>query len=180
MSQFTEPARGEGLVFDSPSVRAAELRLFHRAHSVFTDLRLLHDLTDDAQDYVAACQVGSGLFLAHVLHTTAGLLLNERESGLQADLRDLADGLVPRQRPYRHDDMDVRTENLCPQDFDAPNGHAHLQHALFGSPALTLPVSDGRIVLGRWQRLLLVEYDRPRQRTVFMQVLRASIRADEP
>jgi secondary thiamine-phosphate synthase enzyme len=156
------------------SVRAlgAELRLFHRTVSVSTqDAERLHDLTDDAQDFVAACGVEAGLFVAQSLHTTAGLLLNERETGLQADLRQIAEELVPRQRRYRHDDMSLRYENLCPEDFDAPNGHAHLQHAIFGSPVLTLPVAAGRIIRGRWQRLLLVEYDRPRERTVYMQVL---------
>lgn len=70
--------------------------------------------------------------------------------------------------------MTVRCENLCPEDLVGPNGHAHLQHALFGSPGLVLPIADGRIVLGVWQRIQLVEYDRPRARRVFLQVLAAA------
>jgi secondary thiamine-phosphate synthase enzyme len=143
------------------------LRSYHRTLTVATPSReSAHDLTDEAQRFVAQS-----------LHTTAGLLLNERETGLQADFRDIANELVPRERRYRHDDMTVRWENLCVEDLDAPNGHAHLQHALFGSPALTLPIAEGQIVRGRWQRLLLVEYDRPRDRCVHLQALGTAARS---
>jgi secondary thiamine-phosphate synthase enzyme len=150
----------------------AELSTFHHRLTVATpDAVGLIDLTGDAQRFVEECDLAAGLFVAQSLHTTAGLLLNERETGLQADFREIADALASRGRPYRHDDMSVRCENLCPEDFEAPNGHSHLQHAIFGSPCLTLAVAGGQLVLGRWQRLLLVEYDRPRERTVHMQVL---------
>jgi secondary thiamine-phosphate synthase enzyme len=154
------------------SARELGLRSFHRTVTVETpDAEGVHDLTDDAQRFIEDCVVDAGLFIAQSLHTTAGLLLNESETGLQADFREIANELVPRVRRYRHDDMSVRWQNLCPEDLEAPNGHAHLQHALFGSPTLTLPVAGGRIVLGTWQRLLLVEYDRPRQRHVYIQAL---------
>lgn len=154
---------------------------FHRTLSVRTqDARCVHDLTEDVERFVVDCDVGCGLVTVLSLHTTAGLLLNERESGLQADFGEIADQLVPRGHAYRHDDMSVRSENLCPEDFEAPNGHAHIQHAMFGAPSMTLPVADGRVVLGRWQRLLLVEYDRPRHRRVFLQVLAMSGHSQHP
>lgn len=149
-----------------------DVQIFRSAVNVSTaGAGCVHDLTDDARRFVEECALGAGLFIAQSLHTTAGLLLNERETGLQADLREIADELVPRARRYRHDDMSVRWENLCPEDLEAPNGHAHLRSALFGTPALTLSVADGGLVLGRWQRLLLVEYDRPRPRSVHMQAI---------
>jgi secondary thiamine-phosphate synthase enzyme len=148
------------------------MRSFHRTVSVATpDALCVHDVTDDTQQFIGDCGVDSGMVIVQSLHTTAGLLLNERETGLHADLCELAEALVPRVREYRHDDMSVRWENLCPEDFEAANGHAHLQHALFGAPSITLPITDGRLVLGRWQRLLLVEYDRPRHRRVYLQAL---------
>ncbi|HEX2085713.1 MAG TPA: secondary thiamine-phosphate synthase enzyme YjbQ [Solirubrobacteraceae bacterium] len=159
-----------------PDATQLGLASFHRTLTVDTaDAECLHDLTDDVQRFVDGCNVQSGLVIAQSLHTTAGLLLNERETGLQADFREVADALVPRRRKYRHDDMTVRWENLCPEDFEAPNGHAHLQHALFGAPSITLPIADGQMVLGRWQRLILVEYDRPRRRRVHLQALGAPV-----
>jgi secondary thiamine-phosphate synthase enzyme len=145
---------------------------FHRVIEVRTaGAMCMHDLTDDARRFVDDCRIGAGLLIAASLHTTAGLLLNECETGLRADFRACAEALVPRDRAYRHDDLTVRWENLCEEDAEAPNGHAHLQHALFGSPGLVVPVADHRIVLGTWQRILLVEYDRSRARRAYFQAL---------
>src|SRR5207244_85652 len=130
----------------------------------------LHDMTDDVRAIVEDSDVEMGICVLHSLHTTAGLLLNESETGLRSDLARLADRLVPRDDAYRHDDMRVRTENICPEDLESPNGHAHLQHALLGAASLVVPVREGQLVLGRWQRILLVEYDRPRERTVLVQL----------
>jgi secondary thiamine-phosphate synthase enzyme len=130
-----------------------------------------HDITAEVVEVVEGSGIAMGLVVLHSMHTTAGLLVNECETGLRADMADLADRLVPSAHSYRHDDMSVRWENLCPEDLEAPNGHSHLQNAIFGSPSVTLPVNTGRLVLGKWQRVLLVEYDRPRPRRVFIQVL---------
>jgi secondary thiamine-phosphate synthase enzyme len=132
------------------------------------------DITDEVQDLVAESGVDAGLALVQSLHTTAGLLLNENESGLRHDFAELADALVPTDRNYVHDDMDVRRENICPEDFECPNGHSHLQHALFGAPSIVLPVNGREIILGTWQRVMLVEYDRPRERRIVVQAVGVS------
>lgn len=124
------------------------------------------DITPDVQRLVEESRVLAGFALVHCLHTSAGLLLNEFESGFRRDLAELADRLVPADAQYRHDDMSVRCENLCPEDVDFPNGHSHLQHALLGTPTIIVPISERSLVLGRWQRILLVEYDRPRARRI--------------
>jgi secondary thiamine-phosphate synthase enzyme len=134
---------------------------------VETEGRLkLHDITDDVQGFVS----DSGLLQGHVvvqsMHTSAGLLLNERESGLAVDLADAAERLFPRTIEYRHDDLSVRTENICPEDAEHPNGHAHVQHMAFGAPTIVLSIIDGELLLGKWQRLLLLEFDRSRPRVV--------------
>ena len=108
----------------------------------------------------------AGMILALSLHTTAGLLVNERETGFRSDFRKVADRIAPRHHPYTHDDFSVRFENICPEDREFPNGHAHLQHTVFGSPSLVVPVQDAQLVLGQWQRVFLVEFDRPRIRRV--------------
>lgn len=135
--------------------------------------RRLHDITDDICGFVSESGVRSGFIVVQSLHTTAGLVLNEVESGLQADFDEVAGRLVPSNHSYRHDDMSVRWENICPEDADFPNGHAHLQHTIFGTPSLVLPISVGGVVLGTWQRVLLVEFDRARDRVVFMQAVGA-------
>jgi secondary thiamine-phosphate synthase enzyme len=128
-----------------------------------------HDITDAVQDFLRGCDVGAGMVLLHSLHTTAGLLVNEAETGFRADFAETAERLASCNTAYRHDDLSVRWENLCPEDAEAPNGHSHLQHSMFGAVSVVLPVRDGRLVLGTWQRVFLIEYDRPRDRTVLVQ-----------
>jgi secondary thiamine-phosphate synthase enzyme len=144
---------------------------FHREVAFTTGGRHeFSDLTEDLRGFVGASGVEAGLVNVQCMHTTAGLVVNEVESGLRSDFAELADRLVPSAHAYRHDDLTVRWENLCPEDAEAPNGHSHLQSAIFGAPSILLGVHEGQPVLGRWQRVLLVEFDRPRPRRVVMQV----------
>jgi secondary thiamine-phosphate synthase enzyme len=128
-----------------------------------------HDITDEVAAFVAECDLRAGIAVALSLHTTAGLLINEHETGFRNDFREVADRIVPSRHPYRHDDFDVRFENICPEDLEHPNGHSHLQHALFGTPSIVVPVRDAKLVLGKWQRVFLIEFDRPRPRQVALQ-----------
>lgn len=130
-----------------------------------------HDITEEIAGFVNEAPLQSGVVLAHSLHTTAGLIVNESETGLRADFAEVANELIPSGRAYRHDDLGIRTENLCPEDEEAPNGHAHLQHVAFTVPSIALPVRAGELVLGRWQRVMLVELDRPRRRRVLLQAM---------
>jgi secondary thiamine-phosphate synthase enzyme len=130
-----------------------------------------HDLTDDTARVVEDSGVVAGIVLLSSLHTTAGLLINEMETGFRSDFREVARRIAPPGATYRHDDMSVRFENLCEEDREFPNGHAHVQHAVIGAPSLVLPVRDARIVLGRWQRVFLIEFDRPRPRRVAVQCM---------
>lgn len=132
-----------------------------------------HDITDGVAEIVASSDVECGMVTLQSLHTTAGLLINELETGFRADFELVAEALIPSKTSYVHDDMNVRWENLCPEDADFPNGHSHLQHCVFGSPTATLAAEQAGLVLGRWQRIFLIEFDRARRRTVFVQVLGA-------
>lgn len=125
-----------------------------------------HDLTDDLARFVEESGVRCGMALVLSLHTSAGLVLNESETGLKHDFAEANERLVPSGLDYRHDDLDIRFENICPEDREFPNAHSHLRHMVFGAPSLVVPVAEGALVLGRWQRLFLVEFDRPRSRTV--------------
>jgi secondary thiamine-phosphate synthase enzyme len=132
------------------------------------------DLTDRVAALLASQPVETGLVHLQVLHTTAALVLNEHEPLLLADFADALDRLMPADILYRHDQLGLRTVNVTLDE--RVNGHAHCRALLLGA-SLTLHVAARRLVLGRWQRLFLVELDGPRDRTVSVVVLGNDLRA---
>ncbi|WP_049937724.1 secondary thiamine-phosphate synthase enzyme YjbQ [Haloplanus natans] len=118
--------------------------------TVSTDARL--DVVD-VTDRVAAAVAGEdeGTATVFVDHTTAGVVVNEAEPRLLEDVRTFLSNLVP-DEGWRHDELDG-------------NADSHLRAMLLG-PSATVPVVDGEPALGRWQSVLLVECDGPRERTV--------------
>jgi secondary thiamine-phosphate synthase enzyme len=114
--------------------------------------------------------VRRGLVSVYSTHTTAAIRVNENEPLLLGDFRRFLAGVAPvADGAYEHDDMTRRAG--VPAD-EPRNGHAHCQHLLLGASE-TLPVVDGRLALGRWQRLFLVELCSAREREVVVQVLGA-------
>ena len=92
--------------------------------------------------------------------STAALGTIEFEPGLQEDLPDILDKLIPPSRHYGHE-----------QAWHDGNGHSHLQATLLG-PSLTVPISNGQLVLGTWQQIFHLECDvKPRRRTVVATIL---------
>lgn len=126
------------------------------------------DLTDRVAASVRASGIRDGLVNVQTLHTTTAILINEHEPLLLTDFAALLDRTAPRDAGYRHDDMSARTVNLAPGE--RANGHAHCR-ALLLPTAAALNLADGRIQLGRWQRIFLVELDGPRTRDVSVLVL---------
>ena len=129
------------------------------------------DITEDVREVVAKSDVQQGMALVYSPHTTCAVVINERESGFIKDFNALMESLVPLEGLYVHDDMDARTENLEDDDHEFPNGHAHCRNALLGSASETIPVQEGDLVLGRWQRVFFLELDRARDRKVQIQVM---------
>jgi secondary thiamine-phosphate synthase enzyme len=128
------------------------------------------DLTEDVRDAVARSGVENGQALVYSPHTTCSVLIQERETGFYADAHDLLDRLAPRDGAYyRHDDLGVRTEGLEDDDLH-PNGWSHLRASLFGSASQTIPIVNGKLLLGAWQKVFFCELDRARPRKVFIQV----------
>jgi secondary thiamine-phosphate synthase enzyme len=121
------------------------------------------DLTERLERIVAASPIARGVVLVQSLHTTAAIVVNEDEPLLWEDLRATLERIAPRGDCYRHDDFGVRTVNMTPDEL--PNGHAHCK-ALFLPTSVALAISGGRLVLGTWQRVFLLELDRARPRTV--------------
>lgn len=113
----------------------------------------LHNVTDEVRQALQRSGLAAGVVVASVPHTTCGLCVNEDEAGLKRDLLCLATHLIDpleSHGPFHHDRVD-------------DNARAHLTATLLGA-SCTIPVADGKLHLGTWQSLFLVELDGPRSR----------------
>jgi secondary thiamine-phosphate synthase enzyme len=127
------------------------------------------DITDAVADLVRVTGLREGVATVFSRHTTAAVCLQEDEPLLLEDLREFLERNAPAQAHYRHNDFRVRTVHM--HEDESPNGHAHCQQLLLGSSE-SIPVTDGVLLLGTWQRIFLVELDGPRvQREVILQAL---------
>lgn len=131
--------------------------------------RAFVDLTEQLRAAVESSAVVNGVVFAFCAHTTCSLAINEWEDGAHYDLQQTLDELVPTGRYYRHDDLDLRTQNL--QTEEPANGDAHVGQMLVGNTSQMVPVVGSRTVLGRWQRLMLLELDVPKPRDIYFTVL---------
>lgn len=126
----------------------------------------LIDITEDVQAVVARSGVWDGKVHVFTHHTTLAIRINEAEPGLLGDVARLLERLVPT-GGYEHDDLTKRQG----VPLDEPiNGHAHCRQMLLGSSE-TMPVAAGRLALGMWQRVLLIELCSSRARSVTVQVM---------
>jgi len=118
------------------------------------------DLTEGVLAVVRQSGVDHGAVCVFVTGSTAAVTTMEYEPGGVADLQALLERLVPRTGEYQH--------NVLNHD---DNAHAHLRASLVG-PSETVPLVAGRLVLGTWQQVVLIDFDdRPRRREVHVQVL---------
>ena len=146
--------------------------LFENHDLMTTDCGQMIDLTDDLRDAVERSDVTNGMALVYSPHTTCAVVINELESGFMDDFAQLLAELAPAEgRYYRHDDLAIRTEGLDDDPHDVPNGHSHCRAALLASSSQAIPVVDGRLLLGRYQKVFFCELDRARERKLFIQVL---------
>ena len=125
--------------------------------SVFTrGKETMEEITNRVNDVVRRSGVEEGICYLFVLHTTAGIMINENaDPSVGRDILDRLDALVPDKGSYQH------------LEGNAP---AHIKTTLTGL-SLTVPVDKGRLALGRWQGVFLCEFDGPRDRTILVQVL---------
>lgn len=126
------------------------------------------DITADVEKVLISSGIEEGYALVYSPHTTCGVLLNEKESGLIEDIDRTIHRLIPQEDGYLHDDFTVRTENMHPDETQ--NAYAHLRQLVAGRVSEYVPVSEGMLLLGEWQRVMFVEFDRPRCREVLIQV----------
>lgn len=147
--------------------------LMRRVIDLVTERRFhVVDVTDDCHDLLAASRITQGALTIYSQHTTCAVKINERETCFLEDLRLFMESLVPAQAYYRHDDFEIRDpETLAGRPEDEPvNGHSHIKQMLLGSASESVPIVDGRLALGRWQRIMFIELDQSRQRRIQLQV----------
>jgi secondary thiamine-phosphate synthase enzyme len=126
------------------------------------------DITDDVVQVVEAAGIQFGQVAVFSQHTTCAIKINENEPLLLRDLARTLRQFAPPNAYYEHNDFSRRTVNMNPDE--CANGHAHVQHLILGASE-TIPVVDGRITLGTWQRVFLIELDHPRRRRVLVNVV---------
>jgi secondary thiamine-phosphate synthase enzyme len=143
----------------SASVRAMAVHSGELSLSTRGDADVI-DITAEVQRVAADGPVADGLVTAFVRGSTAAITTMEFEPGGVADLRALLDRLVPAEGDYEHNRLNHDT-----------NSHAHQRASLIGASE-QVPLVDGRLALGTWQQLVLVDFDdRPRERTVLVQLV---------
>lgn len=127
------------------------------------------DITDVVAELVRVSGLREGVANVFSRHTTAAVCIQEDEPLLLEDLREFLERCAPASAHYRHNDFRVRTVHM--HDDESPNGHAHCQQMVLGASE-SVPVSEGELLLGTWQRIFLVELDGPRkEREVMIQAL---------
>jgi secondary thiamine-phosphate synthase enzyme len=129
------------------------------------------DITEEVIEVVRESGVVDGIACIYSPHTTCCVRVNEFESGFLEDFANMLKRLIPSDTYYAHDDWDRRTENICPEDMDVGNGHSHCMAMLLGTAGESVPVRDGELCLGTWQRVLFLELDRERDRRWIVQVV---------
>ena len=119
------------------------------------------DITGEVQEIVGRSGVIDGLCQVMALHSTAAVVLNETDDpNLATDIATALERVVPASGGWLHDRID-------------DNAHAHIKAALLG-PSELVPVREGNLLLGTWQRLILMEFDGPRKRRISVTLLRES------
>jgi len=115
------------------------------------------DITDGIERYVNDCGREKGICLVYSLHTTTALIINEADEALLNDILKLMERIAPQAAGYQHDRGDG-------------NAHAHLRAALLGNSVI-IPVENGGLALGTWQRILFIEMDGPRKRRLSVRII---------
>jgi secondary thiamine-phosphate synthase enzyme len=120
-----------------------------------TGHRHMQDITEHVSRIVAESGIRTGIAQVFNIGSTAAIGTIEFEPGLERDLPELLDRLIPPSRQYGHE-----------QAWQDGNGHSHLQASWLG-PSVSVPIADGRLVLGTWQQIFHLECDvKPRRRTI--------------
>lgn len=115
------------------------------------------DINDNVSDVVRDSDVDKGLCVVFVPHSTAGVIINENwDEKVGEDFQDLLSSLIP-EGEWLHDEIDG-------------NGDSHIKSSIIG-PSEYIPIVDGELGLGKWQNVMLAEFDGPKTRNVFIKIM---------
>ncbi len=119
----------------------------------------LIDITDKIEDVVYNSKIKNGIVHIFIPHATAGIILNESaDPNIKADFLNALERAIPKRANYLHDHIDR-------------NAAAHIRSAIVGS-SITIPLRDGRMILGTWQSIMFCEFDGPRRtRRIIIQIM---------
>lgn len=118
------------------------------------------DITEGLFGKLAETKLNDGIVNISIIGSTAGITTCEYEDGLVQDLKELFDKLIPQGKSYNHD-----------RAWHDGNGHAHLRASLLG-PSLTIAFNEGKLILGTWQQVILIDFDnRSRKREINLQFI---------
>ncbi|MEP0829222.1 MAG: YjbQ family protein [bacterium] len=120
--------------------------------------REYHNITNKVEMALKNSGISEGMALVSAMHITAGVYVNDAESGLIADIDEWLEKIAPSGRDYRH--------HRTGED----NGDAHLKNLLVGHQVL-LPVTEGRLDLGPWQQVYYAEFDGQRKKRVIIKII---------
>jgi secondary thiamine-phosphate synthase enzyme len=150
-------------------VEGAPFKVFTQTLAVVTrDPPHFVDVTAEVKGCLARSGVTAGQVLVFSTHTTAAIKINEHEPLLHKDMAHFLDRAAPKDSYYGHNDFAIRTVNM--HEDECPNGHSHCQHLILGTSE-TIPVAGGKLVLGQYQRVFLIELDHPMTRHFVVQVM---------
>ncbi len=118
------------------------------------------EITDEVTKTVKESKIQNGAVVVFVVGSTAAITTIEYEPGLQKDFPEMLSRLAPKDIEYAHDNT-----------WHDGNGHSHVRASLIG-PGITIPFVEGRLTLGTWQQIVLIEMDTgPRERKIILQVI---------
>jgi secondary thiamine-phosphate synthase enzyme len=120
----------------------------------------MHDLTSTVAEALRETGITDGIVTIFAPGATAGITTIEFEPGLRQDFPAAMDRFAPRDIRYKHDDT-----------WHDGNGHSHVRASTIG-PSLTVPAAAGKLVLGTWQQIVLIDFDnRPRERQIVVTIV---------
>jgi len=119
------------------------------------------DITDKVSEIVEKSKIKDGICLISCPGATVGITTIEYDPNLLEDFKEFLEKIAPSNRPYHHDET-----------WGDKNAFSHLRSALI-KPFLTVPIEDGKLILGTWQQIVLIDFDnRPREREIIIKIMR--------
>jgi secondary thiamine-phosphate synthase enzyme len=119
------------------------------------------DITDKVAEMIGRSKIKDGICLISCPGSTAGLTTIEYDPNLLEDFKEFLEKIAPSNRPYHHDET-----------WEDKNAFSHLRSALI-KPFLTVPIENGKLILGTWQQIVLIDFDnRPREREIIIKIMR--------